>query len=163
MEDIKNFLSKYKGAIIGVIVAIIILATRLYEVIVGILLILEKYVLKKYIEKTPTAIRYILTMFLVIISFYIFAFDDTTKLIDFGKILFGLSTNVFIDNTFLFIIKNYFLIFLISYILSIGIYKILERNKYYGFISNILYILLFIETIAYLISSSYNPFLYFRF
>ena len=40
MEDIKNFLSKYKGAIIGVIVAIIILATRLYEVIVGILLIL---------------------------------------------------------------------------------------------------------------------------
>ena len=129
----------------------------------GILLILEKYVLKKYIEKTPTAIRYILTMFLVIISFYIFAFDDTTKLIDFGKILFGLSTNVFIDNTFLFIIKNYFLIFLISYILSIGIYKILERNKYYGFISNILYILLFIETIAYLISSSYNPFLYFRF
>ena len=69
----------------------------------GILLILEKYVLKKYIEKTPTAIRYILTMFLVIISFYIFAFDDTTKLIDFGKILFGLSTNVFIVESLTFL------------------------------------------------------------
>ena len=40
MEDIKNFLIKYRGAIIGVIVAIVILLTRLYEVIVGILLIL---------------------------------------------------------------------------------------------------------------------------
>ena len=51
MEDIKNFLSKYKGAIIGVIVAIIILATRLYEVIVGILLILAGAFVGNYIQQ----------------------------------------------------------------------------------------------------------------
>ena len=39
MEDFKKFISDYKGAIIGVIVAIVILATRLYALIVGILLI----------------------------------------------------------------------------------------------------------------------------
>ena len=40
MEEIKNFISKYIGAIIGVVVAILILCTRLYELIVGILLVL---------------------------------------------------------------------------------------------------------------------------
>ena len=57
MEDIKNFLSKYKGAIIGVIVAIIILATRLYEVIVGILLILAGAFVGNYIQQNKEDVK----------------------------------------------------------------------------------------------------------
>lgn len=57
MEDIKNFLSKYKGAIIGVIVAIIILATRLYEVIVGILLILACAFVGNYIQQNKDEVK----------------------------------------------------------------------------------------------------------
>ena len=57
MEDIKNFLSKYKGAIIGVIVAIIILATRLYEVIVGILLILAGAFVGNYIQQNKDEVN----------------------------------------------------------------------------------------------------------
>ena len=57
MEDIKNFLSKYKGAIIGVIVAIIILATRLYEVIVGILLILAGSFVGNYIQQNKDEVK----------------------------------------------------------------------------------------------------------
>ena len=57
MEDIKNFLSKYKGAIIGVIVAIIILATRLYEVIVGILLILAGAFVGNYIQENKDEVK----------------------------------------------------------------------------------------------------------
>ena len=57
MEDIKNFLSKYKGAIIGVIVAIIILATRLYEVIVGILLILAGAFVGNYIQQNKDEVK----------------------------------------------------------------------------------------------------------
>ena len=57
MEDIKNFLSKYKGAIIGVIVAIIILATRLYEVIVGILLILAGEFVGNYIQQNKDEVK----------------------------------------------------------------------------------------------------------
>ena len=40
MEDFKKFINQYKGAIIGIIIAIVLLATRLYDVIIGILLIL---------------------------------------------------------------------------------------------------------------------------
>ena len=57
MEDIKYFLSKYKGAIIGVIVAIIILATRLYEVIVGILLILAGAFVGNYIQQNKDEVK----------------------------------------------------------------------------------------------------------
>ncbi len=57
MEDIKNFLIKYKGAIIGVIVAIIILATRLYEVIVGILLILAGAFVGNYIQQNKEEVK----------------------------------------------------------------------------------------------------------
>ena len=52
-----NFLSKYKGAIIGVIVAIIILATRLYEVIVGILLILAGAFVGNYIQQNKDEVK----------------------------------------------------------------------------------------------------------
>ena len=65
MDDFKKFINQYKGAIIGIIIAIVLLATRLYDVIIGILLlagaIIGNYVqqnkddvkakLKKFIDK----------------------------------------------------------------------------------------------------------------
>ena len=57
MEDIKNFLSKYKGAIFGIIVAIVILATRLYEIIVGLLLILAGAFIGNYIQQNKEEVK----------------------------------------------------------------------------------------------------------
>ena len=51
MDDFKKFINQYKGAIIGIIIAIVLLATRLYDVIIGILLILAGAKLKKFIDK----------------------------------------------------------------------------------------------------------------
>ena len=39
MDEFKKFMSKYGGIVIGVIVAIILLCTKLYEVIIAIILI----------------------------------------------------------------------------------------------------------------------------
>ncbi len=57
MEDIKKFISQYKGAIIGIIVAIVILATRLYDVIVGILLILVGAFLGNYVQQNKEMVK----------------------------------------------------------------------------------------------------------
>lgn len=57
MEDIKKFISQYKGALIGIIVAIVILATRLYDVIVGILLILAGAFLGNYVQQNKEAVK----------------------------------------------------------------------------------------------------------
>ena len=39
MGDIKNFIKQYRGAIIGIIIAILILITNLQKLIIGIILI----------------------------------------------------------------------------------------------------------------------------
>ena len=57
MEDFKKFISQYRGAIIGVIVAIVILATRLYELIVGILLILAGAFVGNYVQQNKDDVK----------------------------------------------------------------------------------------------------------
>ena len=57
MDDFKKFISEYRGAIIGVIVAIIILATRLYSLIVGILLILAWAFVGNYVQQNKDDVR----------------------------------------------------------------------------------------------------------
>ena len=57
MDEFKKFVSQYKGAIIGVIVAIIILATRLYALIVGILLILVGAFIGNYVQQNKDDVK----------------------------------------------------------------------------------------------------------
>lgn len=130
----------------------------------GILLIIEKYGVKKYLDKAPDFIKHFYTMFLVVISFYIFAFDDLNNLFEYGKILFGFSSNAIIDNTFVFYLSNYLVILILAIIFSLPVYKIIrERMEKHWIISSIIYIALFVLVVAFLVSNTYNPFLYFRF
>lgn len=57
MDDFKKFISQYSGAIIGIIVAIIILATRLYSLIVGILLILAGAFIGNYVQQNKEEVK----------------------------------------------------------------------------------------------------------
>lgn len=57
MDDIKKFISQYRGAIIGIIIAIIILATRLYALIVGILLIFAGAFIGNYIQQNKDDVK----------------------------------------------------------------------------------------------------------
>ena len=50
MEEIKNFLMKYRGAIIGGIIAILILCTGFYKLMIGIILIGMGIYLGNYIQ-----------------------------------------------------------------------------------------------------------------
>ena len=50
MEEIKNFLMKYRGAIIGGIIAILLLLTRLYDLIIGAVLIGLGIFLGNYVQ-----------------------------------------------------------------------------------------------------------------
>lgn len=131
----------------------------------GILLILEKFVFQKYLERIPNLIKHGITIFLVLISFWIFAFDDMSMLTNFGKILFGLSGNSLIDEQFLFYFSSYGILILIGCIFSTPIYqKMKERIKgKWLYVMPVLYFILLVITTSLLISDTYNPFLYFRF
>ena len=57
MDDFKKFINKYKGAIIGIIIAIVLLATRLYDVIIGILLILAGAIIGNYVQQNKDDVK----------------------------------------------------------------------------------------------------------
>ncbi|MFI3260335.1 MAG: MBOAT family O-acyltransferase [bacterium] len=129
----------------------------------GILLYIEKILLKDIISKIPIILCRISTVFLIVVSFYIFAFDDTTSLINYGKILFFISDNKLIDQNFYFYISNYFILIILCSLFSTSFGSWLDEKMKDGIFKGMIYIVLFTITVAYLVGSTYNPFLYFRF
>ncbi len=57
MSEFKDFLMKYRGAIIGIIVAILILCTRLYELIITIVVIFIGAIVGNYIQQNKFEVK----------------------------------------------------------------------------------------------------------
>ena len=136
----------------------------------GILLILEKFILKKYFSNVPKFIKCIYTLFLVMISFVIFQGDSLSSAFNIIKGLFGLNGELFINNVTLYYLKGYVLFIVLGVIGSTNYVKNLvikisngKGKKIINILEPIYLLILLIIVTMYLIDSSYNPFLYFRF
>ena len=136
----------------------------------GILLILEKFILKKYFRNVPKFIKGIYTLFLVMISFVIFQGDSLSSAFNIIKGLFGLNGELFINNVTLYYLKGYVLFIVLGVISSTNYVKNLvikisngKGKKIINILEPIYLLILLIIVTMYLIDSSYNPFLYFRF
>lgn len=57
MDSFKNFLNQYKGAIIGVIIAILILCTRLYDLIIAVVVLFMGAVIGNYIQQNKYDVK----------------------------------------------------------------------------------------------------------
>lgn len=57
MDNIKDFLTKYRGAIIGIIVAILILCTRLYQLIIAIILVFVGAIVGNYVQQNKFEVK----------------------------------------------------------------------------------------------------------
>ncbi len=136
----------------------------------GILLILEKFILKKYFSNVPKFIKGIYTLFLVMISFVIFQGDNLSNDFNIIKGLFGLNGELFINNVTLYYLKGYVLFIVLGVIGATNYVKNLvikisngKGKKIVNILEPIYLLILLIIVTMYLIDSSYNPFLYFRF
>ena len=134
----------------------------LWGIYYGIILLIEKFVLNKFIEKWPNVFRHIYSIIIILIGWTIFAFEDVSQVFEYLKIMFGFSGNKFIDSSFLYYFNNYFILLIILVICSVPI-KINYKNKFIKIVSILVYVILFIITISFIVSDTYNPFIYFRF
>ena len=127
----------------------------------GLILLIEKFLLKKIIDKLPRFFKHFYAIILILIGWVIFAFEDINIGINYLKNMF-INGNI-IDNNFIFFLKNYFVFYIFGIIFCIPFYKKIKMNIITRIIIIIAYLFLFLITVASLVGDSYNPFLYFRF
>ena len=143
----------------------------IWGLLFGIILIIEKIFLNKFMEKLPSFIRRIYVLFIVMILFIIFNSDNMSVALTNIKGLFGMNGEVFINDYTLHYLKSYLPLLIISLFGATPFIKILidklRKNKYVNNIINILepilIVVILVVVTSYLIDNSYNPFLYFRF
>ena len=141
----------------------------LWGIYYGILLIIEKCFLLKILKDKPSWISHLYTLFFVVIGWGLFAIEDFNILIDYFENIV-INPNGFISSDIFYYLKNYILLIVICIISSVNwgktLYEKIKESKYSKIvivIVDILLIICFILSLAMLVSSTYNPFLYFRF
>ena len=135
----------------------------------GILLLIEKFVLKSFLEKVPDSIKHTYTMLFVIVGWLFFASEDLGFALDYLKIMFFASGNTIVDTAGIYYLYTNIVMFAILIVFSTPIIKrTLESlaQKYRDKLINpslVIYGLVLFLVTAYLVNETYNPFLYFRF
>lgn len=143
----------------------------IWGLFIGVFLVIEKLWLSKYISKLPKVLRNIYVLFIIMISFIMFNAGSINEAFFNIKGLFGLNKEVFINNYTIYYLKSYLIVLIIAIFGSTPLLKNivekLRKNKTINNLINVLepifLIILLLLVTAYLIDSSYNPFLYFRF
>ena len=137
----------------------------------GILLVLEKYVWGQALERLPSVVRHIYSMVLVLIGWVFFFSPSLGYAMKYLGAMFGAGASAFADKQALYYILTHWLLYLLAVIGSSAVgYSLIRRivgsfdnNRAKRAAAGVVYIGMFLISIAYLVTESFNPFLYFRF
>lgn len=132
----------------------------------GVILIIEKFVLMRFLQKLPAAIQHIYALFLICIGWVIFYFEDFGEMMSFLGSLFNPSAGV-IGSDALHIIISYIPLLVVGALactpLAYNIYQKAKSWRYMWIPESGLCLAGLLLCTASLVSQSYNPFIYFRF
>ena len=134
----------------------------------ALFLLIEKFLLRRFIDKVPKFIRWLFTIIIVVIGWIIFrttSFSGIYLLI--GRMFIYtktdwvsiISSNVSLLNSFIYFIPA----IIFSFPILGKIRKKYANKNLYVMFSNLAYLVLLFINVMFLTSSSYNPFIYFRF
>lgn len=137
----------------------------------GLFLIIERIIRNSRLSKynIPYFITWIYTMLVVITGWIIFRADSLIYGIDYIKNMFGFGNIPFYDQVFLKYLSEYYIVFIIAIICATPLLKNilnLISNKFYKLSLSFEYtalIFVFLLSIVYTVTSTYNPFIYFNF
>lgn len=137
----------------------------------GLLLVLEKFVWGKALERLPDVVRHIYSIVLVMIGWVFFFSPSLGYAVRYLSAMFGAGASAFIDKQALYFILTHWLLYAVAVLGSSAAgYSLIRRfvgvfddNRAKKTAAGIVYIGMFLISIAYLVTESFNPFLYFRF
>lgn len=135
----------------------------------ALFLLIEKAFLLKHLEKSKV-LSHIYTLIIVVLGFVLFNEKDIPSTLEFYKGMLG-NGIPFINSETIFYFKNYLIVFILSILASFRVLKVLytklKNIKKIESIMNVIdvvgLLLLLIICTSYIVNSSFNPFLYFRF
>ena len=135
----------------------------------GILLLLEKYIWGRFLQKCPRIFQHIYTIFFFIIGWLIFTAPSASGLWDNFKAMFGLLGNGFSNSATWYYLTSYLILLILCILCSTPLVRtffgmVSQAGKRWGqIVASAVYVLMFITSLAYLVNATYNPFLYFKF
>lgn len=132
----------------------------------GLLLILEKFVLKKYLDRLPSFVQHIYTLFIIIIGWGLFYFTDVGQLGEFMVDLFNFGNGICGDQAFNLIMSNMPMLIIAAVAstpLATMLYTRFEHRRFMWIPETLYCMGVLAVSTASLVNQSYNPFLYFRF
>ncbi len=132
----------------------------------GVLLIIEKFLLGSVLDKIPVVLRRIATMVTVMVGWVLFSSTDISIAFVYLKAMAGTYCNPLFDAKAAYLLACYGFPMFIMCLSSGGFFENLPKikNKTADFaLHSLFYTAVFVFSIAFLLSETYNPFLYFRF
>lgn len=142
----------------------------IWGLFLGLFIICEKLFLLKLLEKTPKIVNHLYVVLVIVFSFVIFNNDTLASIVLYVKGMFGSLDIPLVSVEALYYLRSYSVLILIGIIGATPIpLKLLnvalesKHNKILYYTSPVLYLTLLIVVTGYIVDSSFNPFLYFRF
>ncbi len=138
----------------------------LWGLFYGVILIIEKFILKKWLDKSPAFVQHTYALILIILGWVLFYFSDMTQLWEFTKSMFAFTGTVIGESAVSTVISFLPLIIIAgisSTPLMSKLYSKIKDKKYCVALETAFCVLVMLLCTASLVNQSYNPFLYFRF
>ena len=140
----------------------------------GVILILEKLWILKWLEKCPAPVGHLYSLILIVLGWVIFALTDFGQMREYMQVMFG-GTADFVDGNFKYLAWSRIWVLIACTIGSTPLVKLVcgriagtlsgvkNGEVILGVLETVVLLSILALSIAFLVSGSYNPFLYFRF
>ncbi|MBO5034712.1 MAG: MBOAT family protein [Oscillospiraceae bacterium] len=132
----------------------------------GVLLVVEKFFLKKYLDRAPTFVCHVYALFFIAIGWALFAVEDLARLGPYLKAMLGFAGGGALNGAALYYLRSYLPMLVIAAVSSTPFGKNLWDKlgeKPRKVLLPILLMAGLLICTCYLVDATYNPFLYFRF
>ena len=138
----------------------------LWGLFYGVILILEKFVFKKFLDKLPAVLQHVYTLFIVMLGWGLFYFTDMAQLGAFFADLFNFGNGLCGEQA-LNLIMSYLPLLIVAGIastpLATKLYMRFQDTSFIWIGETLFCAVVLLISTASLVDQSYNPFLYFRF